>query len=321
MGEVVSYLQTQIQDELILSLGKVFVKFMELAFSSIPEFLEFISTQLDGFLQGLGDMFLLSLQPLFDSVANQNDAIVSPEHIDAVLPQLQELQSQLTNPNENLSQVLAGVSNVQSLLSELANEISTILNSSSDDIINDIINNFSPYVINLVGDFFGENAIINELINMAFSAIAHLVPTIAEELKVCLEAFKLHASTFLSTLSDNLPENIYLNTFLSGYDNLLNAGLAIFSTIKEMIEENPEVLNDENLEGLFQAIYESDDFQIVMQVVNNNPYMYEALFNAFYYAVGSLFSVDWFDQLAYYAFDFGQLIVNKLSEISSVIQG
>ena len=272
MGDAISIalanLQTEIQEELILSLGKVFVKFMELAFSSIPEFLEFISTQLDGFLQGLGDMFLLSLQPLFDSVANQNDAQVSPE-----------------------------------------------------DIINDIINNFSPYVSYLVGQFFGENAIMNELINMAFSAIAHLVPMIAEELKVCLEAFKLHASTFLSTLSDNLPGNIYLNTFLSGYDNLLNAGLAIFSTIKEMIEENPEVLNDENLEGLFQAIYESDDFQIVMQVVNNNPYMYEALFNAFYYAVGSLFSVDWFDQLAYYAFDFGQLIVNKLSEISSVIQG
>ena len=69
MGEVVSYLQTQIQDELILSLGRVLVKFIELEFSSIPEFLEFISTQLDGFLQGLGDIFLLSLQPLFESVA------------------------------------------------------------------------------------------------------------------------------------------------------------------------------------------------------------------------------------------------------------
>ena len=105
----------------IFNVGKSLVN------SKFMEFNQFLEEQFGGFLDGLRGVFLSSLSSLIEI---DNDAQVSPDIIDAILPHLQEFQNQLTNPEENASQLLVDILNVQNLLSDLETEINKILFNS-----------------------------------------------------------------------------------------------------------------------------------------------------------------------------------------------
>ena len=130
MGNIFETIETPIQNQLDQSFEKLLTKLGELFYVSCEEFAQFLTEKFDSFLNSFGDIFSLSLQSLAEKIENQNDVHVSPDSLDAIVPHLQDLQAQLTNPNENISSLLAGVTNVQNLLSGLSNEINIILNNS-----------------------------------------------------------------------------------------------------------------------------------------------------------------------------------------------
>ncbi len=322
MGNIFETIETPIQNQLDQSFEKLLTKLGELFYVSCEEFAQFLTEKFDSFLNSFGDIFSLSLQSLAEKIENQNDVHVSPDSLDAIVPHLQDLQAQLTNPNENISSLLAGVTNVQNLLSGLSNEINIILNNSFNDPLEEVINDNVPQLINLVIDVFGESTIINEFSRIARSVLNELIQTFAEELKVVFEVFHLSVSNFLLSTSNTT----LLNEFLNGFNSVLNAGITLLASINEITENDPNVLNFEDFESFLEYISllpAIEDLSWAFQHMSEGSVlMWSILFGCIMsFSERIMPSVyDLFVQLPYSLLEYGQLIVGALADISGSIQ-
>ena len=290
-----------------------FGSFLMNQFTSFKQFLW------DQFLNGLEGTFMTSLSTLLNSLEIDNDVQVSPDLIDTVLPHLQELQNQLTNPEENASQLLAGVVNVKNQLSVLENEINALLfdsvsNASSqissivetqnissvaNDYIDAVLGQFRSVAINSIGQF---SIFILERLAHFSDVLDRVINTMSFETEMGdLSEFFTECSPFLGL------------DLLVILKDVIPATVSFIQDILENISIYPDV--GSFIHQLFSSITSSEFGNLIEELIERpffNP------LTSFIDAITPFFE-DVKDQLVDLALNAGQTVLSKLYEISAVI--